>query len=375
MNHHAHSHDHGTSPAEVVRDPVCGMTVNPQAGKPSVEHGGRAYYFCSAGCKARFEANPDAYLKAVDPVCGMKVTRATAKHFARHQGSEHYFCSAGCRTKFEAAPETYLSDRHPAPSAPKGTQYTCPMHPEIVRDGPGSCPKCGMALEPMGVPASGAGPNPELADFTRRFWASAALSAPLLVLTMGPMLGLPVREWLGERASAWVELLLASPVVLWAALPFFHRGYESIVNRSPNMFTLIAIGVGAAYLYSVAATVFPGAFPHEIRGSWRRRPGVFRGRSRHCRAGVSRPGAGTARPRKDRLGDPRAARSCAEDDAAGRRGWRRGRCPAGGGQVRRPFAHPSGRKRSGGWHRRRRPLVGRRIHADRRAAAAREGAG
>ena len=140
------------------------------------------------------------------------------------------------------------------------------MHPEIVRDGPGSCPKCGMALEPMGAPTGDEGPNPELVEFTRRFWVSAALSIPLLVLTMGPMLGLTVRDWLGERVSTWAELVLATPVVLWAALPFFHRGYELIFNRSPNMWTLISIGVGAAYFYSVVATLFPGFFPHEICG-------------------------------------------------------------------------------------------------------------
>jgi Cu+-exporting ATPase len=263
---HHHHHEHAGTPTEIVRDPVCGMTVDPAAGKPSAEHDGRIYHFCSNGCKTKFETDPKTYLAATDPVCGMSVTRAAAMHFTRHAGKGNYFCSAGCKQKFEAAPAKYLGERALEPPAPKGTKYTCPMHPEIVRDGPGSCPKCGMALEPMGVPTGEEGPNPELVDFTRRFWVSAALSVPLLVLTMGPMLGLPVRDWLGERFATWVELALATPVVLWAALPFFHRGYESMVNRSPNMFTLIAIGVGAAYLYSVAATLFPGFFPHEIRG-------------------------------------------------------------------------------------------------------------
>jgi len=140
------------------------------------------------------------------------------------------------------------------------------MHPEIVQDKPGSCPICGMALEPMGVPTGEEGRNPELVDFTRRLWVSAVLSIPLLVITMGPMLGLPVREWLGERLSVWLELILATPVVLWAAAPFFHRGWQSVVNRSPNMWTLISIGVGAAYAYSVVATLFPGIFPHSFRG-------------------------------------------------------------------------------------------------------------
>jgi P-type Cu+ transporter len=181
------------------------------------------------------------------------------------RGQGFYFCSAGCQAKFEADPEKYLSDRTAPEPMPKGTQYTCPMHPEIVRDEPDSCPICGMALEPLGVPTGEEGPNPELIDFTRRFWVSAVLSVPLLVIAMGPMLGLPVRDWIGERAAVWLELALATPVVLWAAIPFFHRGYESIVNRSPNMWTLISIGVGTAYLYSLVATLFPGLLPPQFR--------------------------------------------------------------------------------------------------------------
>ncbi len=255
-----------TAPAEVVRDPVCGMTVDAAAGKPTHVHDGRIYRFCCEGCRTKFEAAPESYLTAKDPVCGMSVDRASARHFHRHEGGKFYFCSAGCKAKFEAEPARYVGERSPAPPPPKGTKYTCPMHPEIVRDGPGSCPKCGMALEPMGVPVGDEGPNPELVDFTRRFRISAALSAPLLVLAMGPMIGLPVRDRLGEPLAVWIELVLATPVVLWAALPFFERGWASILHRSPNMFTLIAIGVGAAYLYSVAAVLFPGIFPHEIRG-------------------------------------------------------------------------------------------------------------
>ena len=262
-DHHHHSHEAADA---VTRDPVCGMTVDPAAGKPSAQYGGHDYHFCSASCREKFVKSPETYLEAIDPVCGMKVDRSTARHFARHEGKGYYFCSAGCQTKFEASPETYLGDR-PAPEPmPAGTQYTCPMHPEIVRDKPGSCPKCGMALEPMGVPTGEEGPNPELVDFTRRFWVSAALSIPLLILTMGPMLGLPVRDWIGEQVAVWIELALATPVVLWAALPFFHRGFELIVNRSPNMWTLISLGVGAAYGYSVVATLFPDAFPHSFRG-------------------------------------------------------------------------------------------------------------
>ncbi len=265
-NHnHAHAAHSPTGDEAVHRDPVCGMTVDPDAGKPSTEHGGHTYHFCSESCRTKFLKAPDDYLTATDPVCGMEVERATARHFTRHEGQAEYFCSAGCKTKFEADPEKYLGDRPEPEPMPAGTQYTCPMHPEIVRDAPGSCPKCGMALEPMGVPTGEEGPNPELIDFSRRFWVSAVLSLPLLVLTMGPMVGLPFREWIGERVAIWLELVLATPVVVWAAIPFFHRGYESIVNRSPNMWTLIAIGVGAAYGYSVVATLMPGVFPAQFR--------------------------------------------------------------------------------------------------------------
>ncbi len=267
-HHHGHS-DHHHHPADdvVVRDPVCGMTVDPAAGKPSFELQGRRYLFCCEGCRTKFEAAPQDYLTARDPVCGMSVDRATAKHFLRHEGEKHYFCSAGCRTKFEAAPADYRNGKKPQPKpAPKGTQYTCPMHPEVISDHPGDCPKCGMALEPMGIPPMDEGPNPELIDFTRRLWISGILSVPLLVITMGPMIGLPVRDWLGEPLATWAELVLATPVVLWAALPFFRRAWASLVNRSPNMWTLIGLGVGTAYIYSLAATLAPGIFPHTFRG-------------------------------------------------------------------------------------------------------------
>ncbi|MES0043552.1 heavy metal translocating P-type ATPase [Mesorhizobium sp. M0091] len=272
--HHHHAADGSCCAAKaaepaaeaVVRDPVCGMSVDPAAGKPTAEHGGRLFHFCSEGCRTKFVAGPEKYLTATDPVCGMSVDRATARHFFRHEGQGFYFCSAGCRAKFEAEPQNYLGDR-PTPSpVPKGTQYTCPMHPEVIRDKPGSCPICGMALEPMGVPTGDEGPNPELVDFTRRFWVSAVLSLPLLIVAMAPMLGLTFQAFVDGRTMVWLELALASPVVLWAAFPFFHRGWESLVNRSPNMWTLISLGVGAAYLYSVVAALLPDIFPHQFRG-------------------------------------------------------------------------------------------------------------
>ena len=269
--HAGHHHPPDAGPA-VLRDPVCGMTVDPDAGKPTAEHDGRTVHFCSNGCRDKFVANPQDYLTAKDPVCGMTVERIDARHMVKHKdpsgaSQRFYFCSAGCAAKFEADPERYLGDR-PAPEPmPAGTQYTCPMHPEIVQDHPGDCPKCGMALEPMGVPTGDEGPNPELVDFTRRLWVSAICAVPLLVLTMGAMVGLPFREWIGERAAVIIEFLLATPVVLWAAQPFFKRGWASIVNRSPNMWTLIAIGVGAAYGYSLFAAFLPGLFPASFRAN------------------------------------------------------------------------------------------------------------
>lgn len=200
---------------------------------------------------------------ARDPVCGMAVDPAKTAHHAEHAGVAYHFCRAGCRTKFLADPDRYLGDapRAQASAAPDAT-YTCPMHPEIRQQGPGTCPICGMALEPE-APSLDDGPNPELVDFTRRTWVSAALAVPLLVLSMGAeMLGLRLVP-LGW--SAWVQLALAAPIVLWAGLPFFERGWASLRSRHFNMFTLVSIGVGAAFLYSLVATVAPGLFPSTFR--------------------------------------------------------------------------------------------------------------
>ncbi|HSF95611.1 MAG TPA: heavy metal translocating P-type ATPase [Thermohalobaculum sp.] len=253
-----------TAAAQIVRDPVCGMTVDPDAGKPSHDHGGHSYHFCNPKCREKFIAAPEDYLTATDPVCGMSVNRATARHMAKHEGQRFYFCAGRCQEKFEAAPEDYLGDR-PAPEPmPEGTLYTCPMDPEIVQEGPGDCPICGMALEPM-TPSADSGPNPELIDFTRRFKIGAALAVPLLILTMGPMVGLPVRGWLGERTAQWIELALATPVILWAGWPFLLRGAKSFRTMNLNMFSLIGMGVAAAYLFSLAAVLAPGIFPDGFR--------------------------------------------------------------------------------------------------------------
>src|SRR5690606_34849936 len=255
--------DGAPKPEAVVRDPVCGMIVDPAACKPHAEHDGRQSWFCCAGCRDRFLANPASYIRAEDPVCGMKVDRASARYLHKHEGERFYFCSERCLSRFVDEPQRYLAGR-PAPEAmPPGTIYTCPMHPEIVQEGPGDCPIGGMALEPAGVPDEG--PYPELIDFTRRLWVSGLLAIPVFLLAMGPMIGLPVREWLGERMAVMLEFLLATPVVLWAAQPFFRRMVASLRNGSPNMWTLIGIGVGAAYGYSVVAALAPGLFPHSFR--------------------------------------------------------------------------------------------------------------
>jgi Cu+-exporting ATPase len=200
-----------------------------------------------------------------DPVCGMTVNPDTAKHRHVHNGQPYYFCGGRCREKFAADPGKHLD---PAARAAEpvvaGAIYTCPMHPEIRQVGPGACPICGMALEPELVTAD-AGPNPELADMARRLWIGLALAVPVFALEMGSHL-LDLHRWIGQQTSNWVQLLLATPVVLWAGLPFFERGWASLRTRHLNMFTLIAMGTGVAWAYSVIATLVPGLFPAAMRG-------------------------------------------------------------------------------------------------------------
>ncbi|MGD9925856.1 MAG: heavy metal translocating P-type ATPase, partial [Pseudorhodoplanes sp.] len=200
-----------------------------------------------------------------DPVCGMAVEPHNARHRHDHLGRTYYFCSAGCRTKFIADPDKYLSpESRDTEPVPEGTIYTCPMHPQIRQVGPGSCPICGMALEPELVTAE-SGPNPELADMSRRFWIGLALAIPVFALEMGSHLvgghGLVPQPW-----SNLIQFALATPVVLWAGWPFFERGWHSLVTRNLNMFTLIALGTGVAWLYSVVATFAPNLFPAAFRG-------------------------------------------------------------------------------------------------------------
>lgn len=199
---------------------------------------------------------------AIDVVCGMSVDKATAKHTAMHRGETYYFCAAGCRSKFIANPAKYLDPQEAGTGSgaeDEGAIYTCPMHPEIRQVGPGSCPICGMALEPA-VATADSGPNPELADMTRRFWIALVLTLPVFILEMGGhVFGLHLIH--NQQTSNWVQLALATPVVLWAGWPFFQRGWQSILTRNLNMFTLIALGTGVAFLYSLVATLAPQVFP------------------------------------------------------------------------------------------------------------------
>jgi Cu+-exporting ATPase len=217
--------------------------------------------------------------KATDPVCGMSVTLGKGKPSLKYKGTEYHFCNPKCHDRFEADPWFYLSGNNArkkeleAEKAAGGALFTCPMDPEIVQEGPGTCPICGMALEPMsGISDE---PNHELIDFSRRLQVSVLAAIPLLILTMGPMLGVPVRSWIGEGVAIYLEALLATPVVLWAALPFFQRGWTSLVTRHFNMWTLIMIGVGAAYLYSMVAAFLPFLFPDSLKGASGHMPVYF----------------------------------------------------------------------------------------------------
>ncbi|WP_054007747.1 heavy metal translocating P-type ATPase [Cypionkella psychrotolerans] len=209
-------------------------------------------------------AAPDSAATAIDPVCGMTVTLKPDTRTETFGAQSFHFCSGKCQSKFQTDPWFYASGNAAKRGkvAVAGTQYTCPMHPQIIRDAPGSCPICGMALETL-VPTDA--PSHELTDFTRRMWVSAAAAVPLIALTMGPLVGLQLRNLIGHQVATYAEFVLATPIVLWAALPFFRRGWESVINRSPNMWTLISLGVAAAYLYSLVATFLPGLFPEAYR--------------------------------------------------------------------------------------------------------------
>ena len=256
----------------VAIDPVCGMTVKPETAAGKHEYNGQSYFFCSNHCLAKFKEDAEKILKQQShghPEHAHDAYRdSPTSKTDRINGN--YICPMDPEVREPrpgACPKCGMALEPAAPSAPlTKTEYLCPMHPEIVRDEPGSCPICGMALEPRTVTLEDA-PNPELTDMARRFWISAALSLPLFGIAMSDMVpGQPIQHRVSPHVLTWVQFILATPVVLWGGWPFFERGWRSIVNRSPNMFTLIAIGVGAAYLYSVIATLFPDAFPVSFYG-------------------------------------------------------------------------------------------------------------
>jgi len=250
----------------VVRDPVCGMSFPPEEAAATLELDGETIYFCCPHCKAKLEADPDRYLHPeaeAAPCC----SQADHAHHAPAPAAATYVCPMHPEVRNEGpgdCPACGMALEPEMPTAPSTkVEYTCPMHPEVVQDGPGSCPICGMALEPRTVTAE-AEEDPELRNMTRRLWVSAALALPVVVIAMAR----PFWErWVPAGVLGWLELALATPVVLWGAWPFFVRGWRSIVNRHLNMFTLIGLGVGVAYLYSLVAQVFPGLFPASFRAS------------------------------------------------------------------------------------------------------------
>ena len=258
-----------TTKTEVV-DPVCGMTVDPEAAAGSYEHNGTTYFFCSKHCLNKFKDDPESFIGGKDKL-------ETASQVEGVAESNTYTCPMHPEVRQEgpgSCPKCGMALEPLRIEAPKEkVEYTCPMHPEIVRDRPGSCPICGMALEPRTVTATE--DNSELRDMTRRFWVSVALAIPLLVIAMGDMFGLHLDRLISPRALSWLELALATPVVLWGGWPFFVRGWQSITNRSLNMFTLIALGVGVAYIYSLVATLMPDIFPASFREMGGRVPVYF----------------------------------------------------------------------------------------------------
>jgi Cu+-exporting ATPase len=240
-------------------DPVCGMTVDPARAAGQVEHDGTTYYFCSKGCVAKFSADPKKYLSGVrEPMHHAAPPVMQIGGLKRTQNSE--LTTQNSQDAAPRTPQPAPSSSHPAP-----LEYVCPMDPEVLSDRPGACPVCGMALEPR-VPDLSDAPNPELVDMTRRVRIGAALGAPVFVLAMGDMAsGGRLSHAIGAALVNWISFALATPVVLWCGWPFFHRMAASFRNRSPNMFTLIGLGVGTAYLYSAIATIAPGLFPESFR--------------------------------------------------------------------------------------------------------------
>ncbi len=266
-----HHHHHNAPAAGGATDPVCGMSVDPAAAKHSAEHERPDLLFLLQRLQNQIRRRPRQYLHHPEARprrhrSGLRheVDPATAKHSAEYDGQTYYFCCNGCKTKFTADPDKYLKPREPEPVV-AGAIYTCPMHPEIRQVGPGTCPICGMGLEPE-VFTPDTGPNPELVDMTRRFWIGLALAIPVMAVEWGGHF-VSAAHWLTPATANYVQFAFATPVVLWAGWPFFVRGAQSLVTRNLNMFTLIAMGVGVAYLYSLVATFAPGIFPPAFRGT------------------------------------------------------------------------------------------------------------
>lgn len=273
-------------------DPICGMTVNPANAAGSYKHEDKIYYFCSKGCMQKYiaqsrnksssgfvqltrekEIASQAEMPAtpngafIDPVCEMSVAPETSAGKYDFRGATYYFCSAGCLNKFKQNPEIFLEEKEAKKLEPEseGAEYTCPMHPQVVQIGPGSCPFCGMALEPKIISLDDA-PDAELIDMTRRFRIAAALTIPVFLLAMAEMIPqFSPQNLIAPKIILWIQFILATPVVLYCGLPFFERGWASVKNKSPNMFTLIAIGTGAAYIFSLVALFFPDVFPAQMR--------------------------------------------------------------------------------------------------------------
>ena len=307
-------------------DPVCGMTVKPDT-QLRFAYRDKTYLFCNPKCLAKFSANPEKYLygnvgkggEIKDPVCGMTVEPDSPLRY-EHEGKIYLFCNPKCQAKFSTDPERYL---HPVPADSRvvipGAVYICPMDPEVRESKPGSCPICGMALEPDMAFVPGKVPvedKTELNDMTRRFWVSTALALPVFMLAMtADLLPQAIPSSVSMTALQWSEFLLATPVVLWGGWPFFQRGWASVVNRHLNMFTLIALGVGVAWVYSVIGMLLPGIFPPAMHSADRHAAGLFRGGRDDHRAGAAGPGDGTARAQPDQRRDQAAARPGAQDRA------------------------------------------------------------
>ncbi len=251
--------------SETATDPVCGMTVDPQSARSS-EHEGQPFYFCCEGCQHKFENDADKYLNPDASNSSDSCCHGSGTVAERPQSTKPgvYTCPMHPEIEQETpgdCPKCGMALERSGPPPSSRTIYTCPMHPEIEQDEPGDCPKCGMALEPKSVAMPSDDDDPELRDMTLRFWVGVALGVPVFLLAMLPMFGVPLHEAISPRVSQWIQLALATPIVLWSGLPFFVRGWKSIVNQHWNMFTLIALGVAAAYGYSVIAVLFPQAFP------------------------------------------------------------------------------------------------------------------